>query len=968
MKYIFTLLMLVLCSIIGYAQISISSPINRAVYQRSLSNLAELTISGNYNYDIVTSVQARLIDPTTGTEISGFGWRIITKNPSGGYFQGTLSNVPGGWYTLEVRALKSGAILGTTSLSRVGIGEVFMIAGQSNAHGFHNWTPPDYMMLGLGSTDERVVSQDMEIYCKDVPIPFPTFTQILDQTKIGNAGRAAWYWGKLGQEIVDSLQVPVAFFNTAASGSSTQNWVESSNGLSTINPITGLPFCSSDEEHGTAAYDTVGMPYANFKRGLNLYNSLFGARSVLWHQGESDNISGVSASTYQSNLTYIINKSRSDFASNLSWMVARASFAENTENVNIINGQNNTISPSNKIFYGPATDWLNNFTYANSRDWINLHFTKNIGFPYVIDGWRYFILGSGFINDAVPIEANTAPLVTVTVNSLNETVMTVPSGYSAYKWIRTDLTGNNDYEGTSAVGTSNSLNASSGTYQCWVVTSNGNLQISSPVVAENMISLTTNGSSCGADTFLSDMKYYKATNGEGPVEINKTNGSLADGDGSSILLKGANYSKGIGVKGNSEIEYILPTGSYYKFKASIGIGDDVSASCGTSSGVVFKLIADGITIYTSPTITRSSAVVNVDVNIYNKKRLILKTIEVSSSDCNKAVWANARLKCAFNDTTPPSTPTNLAVNQTLTKCMSFTWTASTDNLEVGGYDILKNGVVVATLPANATYYQLTGLTDGETGTFGVRAFDGVGNQSAVASVSYTTATLALAYLAPNPLCTSQTYTPITNTPTGGVFSLTSGTGGILNTSTGQFSSNVVANNYAVTYTIGSGISACEDLITVNLETVSQPTPPTIAVNAPVVNQGATVTLSASTCSSSNLVWNFTSANSNPINDSPTVTTIYSASCVIGSCTSSLSSTTVKVIPNCNSNFNLVKPTDNLSSSPTPVKFNASGYIRANNSISNTNKVEYNSATSITLNPGFSTENGVVFKAEIKNCP
>jgi hypothetical protein len=970
MKYIFTFIFVTVCVGSLSAQITISSPLNRAVYQRNLSNQATLEISGNYNFNIVTSIQARLVNPSNNSPIGGFDWTIIEINPSKGFFQGKLVNAPAGWFRLEVRANKGSSVLGSTSVDKVGIGDVYAIAGQSNAQGYHNGNWP-YTMEGINATDERVVSHDNGMYCANYAIPFPEFTQIQATTKIGTNGKASWLWGRLGDYLIAETGVPVAFFNYGAAGSSSQNWVESSQGLATVHPFTGQQFCSLGEENDGRPW-SIGQPYGNFKRGLNFYNSMFGARAVLWHQGESDNLLSISQSGYQNNLNHIINKSRADFSSELPWMVARASYYSNTAYGVVLQAQTDVIGSGYKVFGGPFTDDINNNNSEtpNSRDGINLHFSNPVGLTLVADGWKGAITQTNFLATADPVLANTPPVVTVTINTSNQAVMTVPSGYASYKWIRTDQSGNHTYEGTASEGNTRTLTKNDGgTYRCWVVASNGNLQLSAPINTNAVLNLTQNGSSCVADAYVSDLKYSFATNGRGPVELDKTAGDAADGDGVAIVLKSTPYSKGLGVFGNSEVSYRLPDNAYHKFRATIGIGDNILPSC-SDAAVVFKVIGDGVTLYTSPSLSRSSAAISLDVNIAGKKVITLKTEASNTSWCNQAVWAGAVFKCDLGDIEPPTAPSNLVATDTLTKCINFTWNASTDDYGVTGYDILKNSAVIATVSAATLSYRLTGLSSNETLTFEVRAKDAANNLSPLASTTITTKTFDVAYMGPSAFCVSTTYLPNTVVPAGGQFSLESGPAATVNASTGAFYSDVVALNFVVNYSIGAGIAGCEDATTIPIGTTPPPMAPTVTANNKIVNEGNPVTLSASCAAGSTLWWNVSPLTTSPINHVPAATQVYYAECrKNGSfCYVKSNEVTVTVIPNCHPTLNLVKPTNNLSGNAALVKYNASGTVQANNVISPTNRIEYNSAQSVTLNPGFTVEPGVVFKAEIKNCP
>src|SRR3984957_14505709 len=80
------------------------------------------------------------------------------------------------------------------------------------------------------------------------------------------------------------------------------------------------------------------------------------------------------------------------------------------------------------------------------------------------------------------------------------------------------------------------------------------------------------------------------------------------------------------------------------------------------------------------------------------------------------------------DRMPPSTPANLAGGSSSPSTAALTWTASTDDVGVAGYSILRNGVNVATTAQ--TQFQDSGLAGPATYSYVVRAFDLGGNVSA----------------------------------------------------------------------------------------------------------------------------------------------------------------------------------------------------------------------------------------------
>jgi len=91
------------------------------------------------------------------------------------------------------------------------------------------------------------------------------------------------------------------------------------------------------------------------------------------------------------------------------------------------------------------------------------------------------------------------------------------------------------------------------------------------------------------------------------------------------------------------------------------------------------------------------------------------------------------------DTIAPTAPTTLAASGTTTTTTTLTWTASTDNVAVTGYNVYQGTTLLGT--ATSTTYNVTGLTGATTYSFSVKAKDAAGNLSASSNVvSVTTLT------------------------------------------------------------------------------------------------------------------------------------------------------------------------------------------------------------------------------------
>lgn len=99
-------------------------------------------------------------------------------------------------------------------------------------------------------------------------------------------------------------------------------------------------------------------------------------------------------------------------------------------------------------------------------------------------------------------------------------------------------------------------------------------------------------------------------------------------------------------------------------------------------------------------------------------------INVSGPDVIHAVSASAKVVI---DGQAPSAPGNLSYTTAKNK-VYLLWTGSTDNVAVSGYEIFRNGALLATVPGYSSGYTVT--KSRTTVTYTVRAIDAAGNKSA----------------------------------------------------------------------------------------------------------------------------------------------------------------------------------------------------------------------------------------------
>ncbi len=400
--------------------LKITYPESRAIFQRENDNTSTIYFSGSL-YQPVDSVQARLQAEEAG-QGTNTNWVTIQKNLLGGIFQGSLRG-KGGWYRLEVQAFVGGTVVNSDVIRKVGIGEVFIITGQSNAQGFQGFG-------AVGATDDRVncLTYDNSKLSSLSDPPVPTFQQITATSLIGPRGQSAWCWGYLGDLLVKQYNVPVLFINTAWEGTTIQNWRESADGKTTKNLFAiGTP----DENF------PKGMPYGNLVIALHYYCSLQGLRAVLWQQGEFDNFPLHSTrKDYAENMQYLVNKTRLDTDRYPAWVLARSSYFNGEVSQDIIQAQNDVINTyNNNVFAGPFLDNLMIPRFDN------VHFgnrtTNNPGDKGLNDlGQAWFnSLNAVFFSSSRPLAPNPQPTVTVAcaTSSANVT-LSLPGLYNSYSW------------------------------------------------------------------------------------------------------------------------------------------------------------------------------------------------------------------------------------------------------------------------------------------------------------------------------------------------------------------------------------------------------------------------------------------------------------------------------------------------------------------------------------------------------
>ncbi|WP_185155380.1 sialate O-acetylesterase [Rudanella paleaurantiibacter] len=354
--------------------ITLSTPQARVVYQRALNNEARVPVTGIAPTG-TTRIEARLLPLTEGLGTST-NWQSLSFINGTTAFRGHV-RAQGGWYQLQVRAKAGFAVLAQTTLNRVGVGEVFVVAGQSNA---------------LGVFEESVDATDDRVSCIDSRQDDPAeqclllpFSRAGAKTNVGPAN-PPYIWTILGDSLTRRLNVPVLFLGAAQGGTSSSEWAQTASGV-------GPAYLS---------------PYRRLGVALRHYAARTGLRAVLWHQGESDNLGGTSVQTYVNNLLTVIQKTRQQTGfAQLPWLMSRASYISGTTSNAIIQAQNNLITSTQNIWPGPETDLYT----SDSLRLDGLHFGGNKGLSLLATLWNERLSGQ-FFNSATPFMPDSVAMLT----------------------------------------------------------------------------------------------------------------------------------------------------------------------------------------------------------------------------------------------------------------------------------------------------------------------------------------------------------------------------------------------------------------------------------------------------------------------------------------------------------------------------------------------------------------------------
>jgi hypothetical protein len=380
------------------AGITLKTPKTRQIVQRNPSNLGSFTINGDVSaLTNLDRIEARfVVMPGSTNNGVSTDWVVLVRAATNGAFTGTMTNIAaGGWYRLEVRALDAGTNeLASVSVDRLGVGDIIVTAGQSNAACF-----------GL----PKQVPKDDRVSSYLLGAQSWKFANDPQPDNSGGMGGEGSPWPILGSLLISSNHVPVGFVCVAYGGTAVSQWA----------PGTSL--------------------YRNLTNALRFFGPN-GVRAVLWHQGESDAAATppTTAAAYSKMLSNIVVQSRASAGWSVPWGIAEAAYIGGTlaGQEAVMAGQRVCIYSVPNCFRGPRTE---DFHLEGKLSDV-VHF-NGAGLAEHAQMWANALLGiedltvknGDFESNVALLDGRISPAIQVIGwNRLNATGDRTTGGYSGY--------------------------------------------------------------------------------------------------------------------------------------------------------------------------------------------------------------------------------------------------------------------------------------------------------------------------------------------------------------------------------------------------------------------------------------------------------------------------------------------------------------------------------------------------------
>lgn len=320
--------------------LQLKSPLDFQVFQRFSKDEGTIIIEGESKKGSITSVEIKIYKQGETAE-----WKRIHATIQDNSFKSLYTTRAGGWYTVEIRIMNNRKTIATSSIQHVGIGEIFIIAGQSNSanHGAERQQTTTNLVSAFNGKS----------------------WQLSNDPQPGASGDGGSFIPPFADAMARKFNVPVGVVACGIGATSVREWLPTGARFMIPPTLTGRV-----EKVGNGEWQSKGEA---FEMLVNSMKSLgkHGFRAVLWHQGESDanqpteTNSTLPGDLYTEYMKKLITESQQVTGWKAPWFTAMATYhVPGDEFSTDIQNAQKALWTSGVANEGPNTDELRN----NMRD------------------------------------------------------------------------------------------------------------------------------------------------------------------------------------------------------------------------------------------------------------------------------------------------------------------------------------------------------------------------------------------------------------------------------------------------------------------------------------------------------------------------------------------------------------------------------------------------------------------------
>ena len=317
--------------------------------EQAALGFADVTVQGKLPKGTERAIWEYRVIASKETMGRGTDWTKLEIRATDTNFEATARVRAGGWYRLEIRGVIQNDVIAQAAVEPIGVGELFVVAGQSYA------TNCNDERLQVADPLSRVVAYDSARQ---------TWAVANDPQPAPDGSDGGSIWPPLGDALLKELGVPIGFANVAVGATSSAQWMPDG----TLHP-----------------------------RLVRVGNSLGRFRAVLWQQGESDVIAKSTTETYVTNLKRIRETAAKAWGFEPPWLLAKSTHHptvyNNPEGEGRIRKAIDELVNEPGFRSGPDTDTL---TGENRGDAKSRRHFSGIGQRRAAEMWLLAIRREGF--------------------------------------------------------------------------------------------------------------------------------------------------------------------------------------------------------------------------------------------------------------------------------------------------------------------------------------------------------------------------------------------------------------------------------------------------------------------------------------------------------------------------------------------------------------------------------------------